>query len=261
MKIKIISLNIWHGGRLWDNALEFLKAEDPDILLLQEVFNDHNVAREPRFRTMDEFTRLFQFTDSDFAPTLLYVEEFGKVEQGNAILSKFPITNRYEPLFFNESYNDNYVDIYPNYETSPRNLQHIVVDVAGTELNLFNFQGVWDLDGEHDSEKRLRMSQVIVDAVKDKPNVILAGDTNATPNGQTIKNIEANLTNIFKDELATTFNLRRKDLVKFPGYASAVVDMAFVSPGMQVSNHSCPDVDVSDHLPLLFTIDVPGNNQ
>ena len=39
MHFKHISLNIW-GGKLLDNALDFLKKEQPDILSLQEVFHN-----------------------------------------------------------------------------------------------------------------------------------------------------------------------------------------------------------------------------
>jgi len=256
MKIKVISLNVWLGGKLFDGIVEFLKREDPDILLLQEVFDGHDPAYAQRFRTMDEFARLFQFNSSDFAPEMLCVEEGGKVERGDAILSKFPITQRHEPIFFNEPYNNSYVDIPVNYPAVSHNLQHVTISVEGTDLDVFNFQGVWDLDGDNDSPSRLKMSKTIIDAVRGKQNVILGGDTNATPNSQTIKNIEAELTSVFKGDLATSFNVRRKDLVKFPGYATAVVDALYVSPSIKVVDSSCPDVDIADHLPLVVTIEI-----
>ncbi len=68
---------------------------------------------------------------------------------------------------------------------------------------------------------------------------------------QTIRNIEKHLNNVFKDELSTTFNVKHKDLTRFPGYATAVVDMVFVSSDLQVQSKKCPAVDVSDHLPLV----------
>lgn len=256
MRIKVVTLNIWHGGRLWDNAVEFIKQADPDILLLQEVFNEHNPTLEKRFRTMDESANLSQFTDSDFAPTMLFVERFGKVEQGNAIFSKYPVTKRYEPLFFNEPFNDDYHDVPGEYEHSPRNLEHVVVDADGTELDVLNFQGVWDLDGDNDSPQRQRMAQVILDAIGGLSNVIIGGDTNATPLNPILRPIEQRLTNIFKDELTTSFNVGRKDLEKFPGYATSVVDMLLVSPNLKVIDKFCPQVDVSDHLPLVAIIDI-----
>lgn len=40
------------------------------------------------------------------------------------------------------------------------------------------------------------------------------------------------------------------------GNATAAVDMMFVSPNIEVLKHDCPDVDVSDHLPLTATLKI-----
>jgi hypothetical protein len=47
MKIKVVCLNLWQGGNLFDGILKFLEAEDADILLLQEVYN----ASDPKLPT------------------------------------------------------------------------------------------------------------------------------------------------------------------------------------------------------------------
>jgi endonuclease/exonuclease/phosphatase family metal-dependent hydrolase len=65
--------------------------------------------------------------------------------------------------------------------------------------------------------------------------------------------IEKKLKNVFKDELRSTFNMRHK---QNPGYASAVVDMIFVSPDLKISKHYASDADVSDHIPLIIEIEV-----
>jgi endonuclease/exonuclease/phosphatase family metal-dependent hydrolase len=73
------------------------------------------------------------------------------------------------------------------------------------------------------------------------------------PNTQVVKNIEQHLVSVFKDELTTTFNMKQKSN---PGYATSVVDMMFVSADVKVADHECLQVDVSDHLPLIVTLDV-----
>lgn len=122
--IKVICLNIWHGGRLLENALNFIAHESPDLLLMQEVYNHHDQSLEPRFHTVDLFMDKFDFVDHDFAPTMTQLLPEGQVEQGNAIFSKFPIIGRQAPIFFNQPYSNNYVDIPKNFPTAPRNLQH-----------------------------------------------------------------------------------------------------------------------------------------
>ncbi len=258
--IKVVCLNLWLGGELFDAVLDFLQREDPDILLLQEVFDGHELSLAPQFRSMDVIREHFPYVADDFAATY---REAGKgvpeqgLERGNAIFSKFPIVQRHKPVFFGAPYSNAYEDHDPaGWPTAPRNLQHVTLDVHGAELDVFNLQGVWDLDGERDSATRLKMSQMIVDAIQGKQHVIVAGDTNVQPNTQTIRNIEAHLSSIFKDELKTTFNLRRKNLEKFPGYATAVVDMLFASPTLPVIAHACPDVDISDHLPLVAVLEI-----
>jgi endonuclease/exonuclease/phosphatase family metal-dependent hydrolase len=47
--------------------------------------------------------------------------------------------------------------------------------------------------------------------------------------------------------------MHRKDN---PGYATAAVDMLFVSPGIKIIDRQCPDVDISDHLPVVATLEV-----
>lgn len=122
-----------------------------------------------------------------------------------------------------------------------------------TEINFFNFQGVWDMDGDNYSPKRKKMSEVILEEIKDKPNVIVLGDTNAKPTNPAIKNIERELKSVFGSSAQTTFNMRRKDN---PGYAAAAVDMIFVSPNIKILETSIPNIDISDHLPLVTTIKI-----
>ena len=57
---------------------------------------------------------------------------------------------------------------------------------------------------------------------------------------------------VFEHNLKTTFNRKQKT---DPAFASAVVDMVFVSPDMAVKRAVCEMVDVSDHLPLLVELE------
>ena len=109
----------------------------------------------------------------------------------------------------------------------------------------------WDLNGDNFSEQRRRMSNVIIAESAGKPNVLLAGDTNAKPTNQAMRNVELHLKSVFGNRLTTSFNMRRKDN---PGYATAVVDLMYVSPTVRIVSYDCPDVDISDHLPLIATV-------
>lgn len=252
MRVKFISLNLWIGGILFEEILEFLKKEKPDILALQEAYNGKNPNFEKRYRSLHALNNELDFPYQSFSPAVIDVLKFGKVEQGNAILSKFPIVET-KTVFYDVSLQERTLAESPgDFSFTPRNLQHAGIETNSAKLNVFNTQGIWGFDGE-DSERRLKMGATIMRETRDKKNVILAGDFNLKPYTETVKNIEKNLNNIFKDELISTFNMKRKNN---EGYATSVVDMVFVSRNIKVLNHYCPAVDISDHLPLVCIFEI-----
>jgi len=248
IKIKFVTLNIWYGGRLFDSVASFIKKEDPDILVLQEVYDGKNPKLEKRLRTMDAFKKELGFLNYTFAPAFLDTLPAGNIDNGNAIFSKFPITNE-KVTFLDKPYGRFNSEDVKDFGLIPPILQHGVIKPYDLKLNVFNIHGIWGLDGK-DNKRRLKMSKIIVEQIKDKENVILAGDFNLQPKTKTIKNIEKYLVNVFKNELKTTFNMKHKNL---GGYATAVVDMIFVSRNIEIVDHYCPQVDISDHLPLVCT--------
>lgn len=252
MKLKFVCLNLWQGGNLFDGILDFLAKEDADVLALQEVYNGTDPALAPNYRSLEVLQDRFHFPALDFAPAFLDNRAEGQIAQGNAILSKFPIT-AHDAVFFADPYRDDYTEVPANFPTTPRNLEHAVLETPAGPVHIYNLQGVWDLDGGHYSDRRRRMGEAMVKAARDKTKVIMAGDTNTTPDNQAIEAVEKELKSVFAGELKTSFNMRQKTN---PGYATAVVDMIFVSPDIKVLDHRCPDVDISDHLPLVATLEL-----
>lgn len=255
MRVKFISLNLYEGGLLFDNVLKFLKEENPDIVAFQEVMNGKDKSIDKNLRTIEVLKDFFDSWNFHFAPEFMSVRGKLKVEIGNAIFSKFPIN---KSLISNFGIPYGEYDVSPpsgDFSTHPKNIHCCEIDIKGQTHTVCNLHGIWGLDGG-DNSARLKMSEIIIEHIKGKEKVILAGDFNLKPNSQTIKNIEKYLTNVFKNELKSSFNLSRKNLEKFPGYASAVVDMLFVSGDIKLLTHSCPQVDVSDHLPLICEFEV-----
>lgn len=252
MKLKIVCLNLWHGGRLFDQALDFLRSEDADIVALQEVNDAADPALEPRFRTLIELRQRLLYPYYHYAPSDTCLWPEGKVINGLAVLSKLPIVAS-NVTFFLEPYQDDYVDTPENWPKRPRNLQHVTIALPNTTLNVYNFHGVWDLDGDNYSPQRKRMSEVILQSTEGKENVILTGDSNAKETNPAMRAIEAHLASVFGSERTTSFNMKQKDN---PGYATAVVDHMYVSPNIRVLSKQCPDVNVSDHLPLVVELEI-----
>lgn len=253
MKLKIVSLNVWDGGTLMDEVVAFLKQQDGDILLLQEVRNGENQALPAQHRTLQVLKDTLGYSHSAFVPALCDLDVAGgTAPEGSAILSKFPIaSSSYE--FFDGHYIEDYRNSDMDYPRYPHALLHAVCNTPVGEVNVFNLHGVWDLDGDNYSDKRKIMANAVIDAVKGKQRVIVAGDTNAKMTNQAILDIETELVNVFGRELTSTFNMRRKDN---PGYGTAAVDTIFVSHDITVLEKQCPAVDVSDHLPVTAVIEL-----
>lgn len=234
-----------------DEILAFLKREDADVVFMQEVYDGHDSAWERKFRSMDVLRDVLSYSHEHFAPAFLERTDFGKVEQGNAILSKFPILES-QVYFYDQPYSER-EDRVEYFETTPRNLQRVAVNFGGRTIQVFNTQGVWGKDG-NDNDRRLAMAQTIVDALAPYDPVVLAGDFNVQEKTKTISLIEEQLVNVFKqDSRTTSFNMKHKIN---PGFATAVVDMVFVSPSIQVLKHRQCSENVSDHLALTATLEI-----
>lgn len=249
MSIKLITLNVWKGVLL-PALVSFFRKEAADLLCLQEVF-DGPRSLPDRFRAHSILARELGYPYSAFAAECLYDLEMGRIPHGNAIYSRFPLTEE-ETIFYDVPFRDDYVDSPGNYEFHPRNLQHVRLDGGGVTLDVFNTHGIYGLTGK-DNQRRLRMSRMIVHAIKGKARLILAGDFNLPPDTQTIRNIEKHFRNVFQDALVTTFNMKRKE---DPDYGKVVVDMIFTSRNIRILRRSSPKVDISDHLPLVCELEV-----
>lgn len=252
MKLKFISLNLWWGGNLFPQIIKFLKEQDADVVVLQEVHDAHDASLMDRYRSMDVLKDALSYPYREFALAHMLTLPEGVMPSGNAVLSKFPIkTNGIIRLF--DPIKDEYLDVPEDWAVFPRILQHACLGTPAGEVNVFNIHGIWDLAGDNPSPQRETMVSRTLDALRGKPNVLLAGDTNASQGNPLLERFDAELTDVFGRKLKTTFNMRRKDK---PGYATAAVDHMWVSPNIKVLSKDCPDVDISDHLPLVASLEL-----
>lgn len=253
MKIKILALNIW-GGELLGNVINFIRKEDPDIVLLQEV-NDGENNLDFKYKSLSIIREKLNFPFVSFRPLFLNVRSGIKIPNGNAILSRFPIKTS-SIIFFDIPFGEFKLEDKNTRRAEnqfiPMGMLKASIEIDRKGFNVYNIHGIWGFDGK-DNARRLEMSETIINEIKDKDNVILAGDFNLNPNTETIKNIEVYLQNVFRNSLISTFNMKHKNI---PGYATAVVDMVLVSKHFQIINHYMSNVDVSDHMPLVCELEI-----
>jgi len=255
MRIKLLTLNIEHGGKLFDNIVRLIEEQDPDIVLFQEVYDSNLQDRERRFRAFSEFGSIFKekLPFKAFQSSCFFITEIDEgAEHGNCIYSKFEIKSNTKTelsvpyTIVDEKGTD-------DYSIHPAITQNLELIVDNQKLYVYNIHGVWGRDGL-DSAARIEMAKRIASKIKGKTNVILAGDTNFTMDAKkTVQILEdAGVENIFGESLISTFNMKYKNN---PGYATAAVDMIFTGKGIKIIEKECLDADVSDHFPLTATFE------
>ena len=250
MTFKYLSINAWLGGKLWDNLVNFLKQEDADIVALQEVYDGEDPKLEKRLRTLGALKQELPYPYVAFAPSMIDTRDNLNLPWGNAVLSKFPITAE-RAIFFDIPFGEGKTTI-ETAEQTPRNMLHTTIAMNNTTLNVFSIHGIWGKDGD-DNPRRLAMSDTIIKHIQNKPRVMISGDFNVKENTKTVAKLEKHLYNVFKGERTTSFNMNAKTDPKF---ATAVVDHLLISNDLTVQEHHQPDVNVSDHLPLIATIEI-----
>ncbi len=251
--MKIVSLNLWNGGRLFDQARDFLVSQNADIYLLQEVYNGHGTNLEARFRTADLLRQTFSNYDHFFAPFYLDTRpKEGKIEDGQLMISRRPLSNQ-QMIWFDVPFGEYDIDAMTDFSNSPAGVQKAQVEFEGKNITLLNVHGPWNLDGLADTTRRQTMRDKLLAEAGEY--TIMAGDFNAQTDAPAMRDLGKELVNVFGHNQATSFNLSRKDLDKFPGYATAVVDMMFVTPNLHIISKQMPQVDVSDHLPLVVEVE------
>lgn len=251
MKIKILQLNFWHGGELFENIIQFIKTEKPDIITCQEVLNGDVTGVVRALTTLEVMSATFDYLHV-FSPLSLLGRD-PRVEQGLAVLSRFPLAQQ-ETIFFDSPYR-----YYPmtrdrfDWSDCPSGAVFASIKTPSGDLRVGSVHGIWSTHGR-DSKKRDLMIDKLIAEIDGKERTIVAGDFNMNPDTEAISRLEKNLSNVFGRELTTTFNLKYKP--KTGGWNKAVVDMMFVSPDIKVVDHYCPKVDISDHLPMIAVIEV-----
>ncbi len=260
MIIKLVNLNFWWGGKRLDNIIDFLRRENPDIITGQEVMNGAKDNLPKNLKTIIILKTHLNLPFYSFSPAFYIKRKSEKIDCGNLVMAKFPVKTvgtifydilyrRRRTVLVKKILTANDINEFIN---TPRNLLMTEIIINRQAYSIYTTQGIWDQHGR-DNPRRLAMSQKIIRAIANKKNLILTGDFNINEGTQSIANIEKRLRSVFKGELTSTFNMKHKT---DPGYSRAVVDMIFVSPTIKVVEHSCPLVDVSDHLPLIIKFEV-----
>lgn len=159
--LTLVTFNIWHNQGDWAARLPLLiaaiRAENPDVIALQEVLEDAAVGLPNQARTIADalggYEMHFVSTDAEGAPR----------RYGNAILSRLPVLahdwKTLEPL--------------DDYRTALR----VRVDAGGRAVDVVNTHLAWQADAQ--AVRARQLADLMSWLPKDGTPLIVTGDFNA----------------------------------------------------------------------------------
>jgi hypothetical protein len=133
--------------------------------------------------------------------------------------------------------------------------------VGKKKLWIGNVHGKTMPGNKFDTPVRLKQSQKIIDffADKNEPRII-GGDFNLEFNTKSVKMFEeVGYKNLIRDFgiKTTRNNISWKQFQNQPNYVKQYfADFCFTSPEIKVKSFSVPDIEVSDHLPLILDFEI-----
>lgn len=239
--MKLITLNIW-GGHIHSPLIEFIKAhQDTDIFCFQEVYHNapERISTEDRKVSLNIFSELQELLPDHQAFFRPVVENVFGI--GMFIRNKMEILGEGEVTIHT---NPNYSGRGP---THSRNLQWAKCRIDGRDYSIVNVHGLWNGKGKTDTPERIQQSQRIREFVDGLPNPkVVCGDFNLRPDTESVKILEAGMTNLVK-----TFKVATTRTSLYPR-EEKYADYIFTSPEIAVNNFEVLKDEVSDHAPLFL---------
>lgn len=252
VRLKVVQINIFMG-RYLPVLTSFLQKEDPDIIIMQEVsgFRRNNYYD----KNIDLFKHLKKKLNLNGELAMSWRHKGDKQSYlGNAILTKGKILSS-ETVWLKE-----FREIDPSSRkptTEPRNVLDVEIQFGSQTMNLLSTHGAWS-KSPADTPEKLRQVKLLANHLKTLQNkpFILGGDFNVAPDTKVIKTIEKfaqNSANFLKVQNSLHPKLHYVAKTRSEGL---LVDYIFASPDFKFEKAEAPIVDISDHLPIVATIEL-----
>lgn len=255
MRLKFLQINIFKGKFL-DELLEYIKAVNPDIIVMQEIscgkinlFKDEKADLVELIRVKTGYHGVFH-SDVEIVgdPSALF---------GNAVFAKRPILKShvvelktFRPLTFFELRN-NPGNIWAEL---PRHMLDAVVDFDGEQIHAISVHGRRVAPPVDDLEN-VRQAHLMADHLKSLGDelFIVGGDFNMPLQSEVIKIISSVSENLMeRSGVRQTLNPK----VHVLGEKGFLVDFIFTSKHFKKISLEVPQVMVSDHLPVVAELEL-----
>ena len=260
--VRVFDLYMWTKEKTTRNQiLDFLKAEDPDVLCLQEFYQKDNQHKHYEFKTLDTLVKILSAKNyhAHYTTTLRETDHWGLIT-----FSKFPIVNKGVVPFENQGDN---AAIFTDLEVNGKTLRVYNNHFASIKLakrdyktmktineqdysNIFN-KSIGLLEKvKHGFEKRSLQADLIQESIEKSPfPVIVCGDFNDSPTSYSYRTIKGDLTDTYV-ESGSGFG--RTYIGEFPSFR---IDYIFADTTFISSSYKTNAVELSDHHPISVQLD------
>ncbi|MBI2888797.1 MAG: endonuclease/exonuclease/phosphatase family protein [Candidatus Liptonbacteria bacterium] len=274
--MKLISLNIF-GGKHFEPLMEFVRKEAPttDIFCFQEVFRSKSSRIESRgIRThlYEEFGKVLADFQGFFAAEQDGYDFEGPVDfdistgQATFIRKSIRVASTEEVFVYRAR------NTAGNNETIPANMLCTRITQGAKAFSVINLHGlahppkelaqlekIPHFLGHRDTPDRLAQSEKILAFLKKERGlptgqasaIILCGDFNLRPETQSFAMLEAGMRNLMR-EFHVERTRSRHSLHFGKEDFDPLVDYVLVSHDVEAHSLTAPDIDISDHLPLVL---------
>jgi hypothetical protein len=270
LTLRIVSLNLW-GGQALDSLLDFVRQQAPqaDIFCFREMLHAPKLLPLAcGFRTTlyRDLTALLPDFEGTFDPVVSWDEPAGDradngTETGRLVRVPFglatfarrtlPIVARHATKIIEHQ---DTLDAVPGLHDIVRWLQLTDLSVPGGSLLVANYHGIARPGSKLDSDERLEQSRAIRRTVAAHAGpVVLIGDFNLLPDTESVRLLGGGLRNLVIERAIPSTRSRLNPYYGTP-QEQPHADYAFISPELCVAAFEVPDVQISDHLPLILDL-------
>jgi hypothetical protein len=230
--MKIIFLNAW-SATLHEPISEFIKKhrEDTDVFCFQEAYGPMPILCGELLKDYNAITaHKFVNESSDFYQAT-YVKSSITVLSSGGIL---------------EDQENVGLGVYARIKQQEQ------------DLYVCNLHGISRPIDKHDTPDRLRQSQGVIDFFKDKEGLqVIGGDLNVFPSNESLQLYEKSGYRDLVQDFNITNTRNRLVWERYPeNERQYFSDYIFVNRAVQVRSFIVPDIEISDHLPLILEIDL-----
>lgn len=255
--MKLLNLNISIKLDNNEKVINLVKEENADICTFQETMNKKEDSCFPKYQSKNELEKIDNYPYHEFAPLFVakgvtkngkITRDFGgKAEQGNFLLSKYPMKEHKNEFYYNE-YRYEYDATEFREKDWCRSIQNAIIDKNGKEIQIINVHGIWNKDKVGD-ERTKEQSDFILSRIREDIPCIVVGDFNLLPESESIQMLNKKMHNLIEEyHIQTTRPTFDDGLDK----GNVVCDYIFVNDKVTVKNFQVLEKDVSDHLPMIL---------